>query len=143
MYDKKNLAFVLTTLEAIEKLWIYTEDVKTGEELLERDDQMIYNASVLLLGVIGEETKKLSEEIKLDYPTLPWQEIVRMRNRIAHDYRGVNPNITYVAITQKLEPLKEVLTKVFHSIDCPQATRDKLLDSPYYRHIQYLKKDHE
>ena len=49
MYSTKNIAYILTSLEAIEKLRIYTKDVTTAEDLFERDDQIIYNASLTLL----------------------------------------------------------------------------------------------
>lgn len=58
MYSSKNVAFLLTMLEAIEKIAIYTKGIKSAEDLLAKDDQLVFNACQTLLMVIGEESKK-------------------------------------------------------------------------------------
>ena len=143
MYDQKNLAYVLTVLECIKKLFIYTEGISTAEELIAKDEQMTYNACIMLLSVIGEETKKLDQQIKEDHAEVPWRDITLMRNRIAHDYRGINYEITFTAINRYLEPLKQTLRVVYEEISASTAKKLKLLNSPYYRHLHYLKFDHE
>ena len=140
MYDYKNIAYVLTSLEAIEKLLIYTKDVKSAKDFLERDDQLIYNACLTLLMTIGEEVNKIDSELKEEYDRIPWQSIKGMRNRIAHDYRGLDPTIPYSIIRQFLSPLKESFVSMIDKIDYPAVKLNKVLDSAYYKHIRYLKK---
>ena len=53
MYEKKNLTYVLTALEAIEKIFIYSEGVKDADSFFALNDQMNLNASQPLLLVIG------------------------------------------------------------------------------------------
>ena len=36
--------------------------------------------------MLGEDAASISEELKLKYPSIPWQSIKGMRNIIAHDY---------------------------------------------------------
>ena len=45
MYSTKNVAYLLTSLEAIEKLLIYTDGIDNPIDFLESQDQLIYNAS--------------------------------------------------------------------------------------------------
>ena len=141
MYDSKNIAYVLTSLEAIEKLLIYTEGIQTAKDFLERSDQLVYNACLTLLMTIGEEVNKIDVDLKEEYPHIPWQSIKGMRNRIAHDYRGLDPTIPYSIIKQFLSPLKECFTSMIVKIDYPKAKLNKVLDSTYYKHIRYLKKE--
>ena len=112
MYDKKNLAYLLTALEAIEKLWIYTAHIRTADELLQKDDQLIFNACQTLLMTVGEECKKIDSLLRAEYPEIPWGQIMKLRNRIAHDYRSVNPKIAFDVIENYLQPLKFVLVEM-------------------------------
>ena len=54
MYDKTYIAYVPTSLEAIEKIAIYTAEIRSAEEFLEKNDQLNFNAWQTLLMVIGE-----------------------------------------------------------------------------------------
>lgn len=143
MYNRRNLVFVLTILESIEKLYIYTADIHSANDLYEKDDQLNYNACLNLLAVVGEETKKIDALIKADFPNLRWRDVQSLRNRIVHDYRGLDVEVAYETITQHLEPLKQVSIEVFHHIDISVERIATILNSPYYRHIHYLKNDHE
>ncbi len=140
MYSVKNVAYILTSLEAIEKIKIYTRDIKNAEDLFDRDDQLIYNACLTLLMTLGEEINKISDELKVEHSDIPWQSIKGMRNRIAHDYRGLDPTIPYNTIKQYLNPLKESLILMLDQVDYPDLKLNKILESRYYKHLQYLKR---
>ena len=45
--------------------------------------------------VIGEASKNMPREIKEKYPMVPWQEIYLMRNKISHEYFGVDYEILW------------------------------------------------
>ena len=75
MYNKKNITYVLTILEAIEKILIYTERFETAEEFFESNDQLEFNACQTLLLVIGEEIKKIDEDLKNEHQSIPWRTI--------------------------------------------------------------------
>jgi len=85
MYERKNFTYILTILEAIEKIFIYVRDVDNADAFYTYNEQMNFNASQVLLLVIGEETKKIDEKLKAEYPEIPWHLIAGLRNRIAHD----------------------------------------------------------
>ena len=86
MYEKKNFTYILTILEAIEKINIYTKSIKDADEFYAYNDQMNFNACQILLLVIGEEAKKITQELKEEHDSIPWNLISGLRNRIAHDY---------------------------------------------------------
>jgi uncharacterized protein with HEPN domain len=75
MYDKRNFTYILTILEAIEKIYIYTKDIKSADELYTHNEQMNFNACQILLLVIGEETKKIAENLKEEHTNIPWNLI--------------------------------------------------------------------
>jgi len=138
MYSSKNIAYLLTMLEAIEKIRIYTVGLDTSKKLLAKDDQMVFNACQTLLMVIGEESKKIDSLLRHEHQEIPWKLIAGMRNIIAHDYRSISPDITHDVIQNYLEPLKQTLIIMIGKVDYPTEKLKKVLASPYYTHLSYL-----
>lgn len=87
MFSYKNLVYILTALECIEKSFIYSKDFNDVDSFYKANEQMNFNACQILLQTIGEETKKIAAGLKDQYENIPWQNIGNLRNRIAHDYR--------------------------------------------------------
>ena len=138
MFEKKNLTYILTSLEAIEKCFIYTKGMEEAEEFFERNDQMNFNACQILLLVIGEESKKIEENLKDEYSEIPWHLISALRNRIAHDYRSIDPYISFDIIRNYLPSLKSVMISMLKKIPFELELLQKVINTPYYNHIQYL-----
>ena len=138
MYNSKNIVYLLTMLEAIEKIRIYTAGLDTAEKLLAKDDQLVFNACQTPLMVIGEESKKTDTLLRNEHQEIPWKLIAGMRNSIAHDYRSISPDITHDVIQNNLEPFKQVLVKMVGKVDYPSEKLKKVLSSPYYTHLSYL-----
>jgi uncharacterized protein with HEPN domain len=47
------------------------------------------------LEVIGEAAKKLPASLKAQYPGVPWRQIAGMRDKLVHDYFGVNAEVVW------------------------------------------------
>lgn len=140
MFSDKNLLYILTILEATEKIFLYADGYENAEIFLEANEQMNFNASLTLLIAIGEDSKKLEDSLKAEYSEIPWKLIAAFRNRLAHDYRGVDPEITFEIIRQYLPTLKKVTLKMLKSIDYDSQTLEEALNSHYFKHLDYLKK---
>lgn len=105
-FSDKNALYILTILEAIEKIRIYGVSYHTPESLFEAEDQMPYNGICHLLLAIGEESKKIELPLKETQSFVSWEEIAGLRNRIAHDYRGIDKNIVFQIIKRDLDILQ-------------------------------------
>ena len=138
MYSDKNLIYIFTILESIEKINLYTKNFSDDESFYYANDQMNFNAVVSLLIAIGEENKKIEQEIKDDY-TFSWNDISKMRDKISHNYRGINPYMVWDIIQNSLGDYKKVLIKTLPNIDEYEVALDETLDSRFYTHLQYLK----
>jgi uncharacterized protein with HEPN domain len=139
MYNPKNLLYCLSILELIEKIRIYVADFSVYKDLLDANDQMNYNATLHGLLVIGEESKKIEPGLRDEFATIPWSNIVGMRNYLAHDYRGIDPERVFTVASHYLEPLQNALMQMINRIDYEPMMLQEALDSTYYRHIQYLR----
>ena len=138
MYSDKNLIYILTILEAIEKLKIYTNRFSNAHDFWLADDQLNFNASSNLLLAIGEETKKIDEKLKEESPDIQWHAIKELRNRLAHDYRGSDPYILWQIIKTELEPLKQTLIQMIDLIEYDREMLLLAIDSDFYKHLKYL-----
>lgn len=65
-------------------------------------DEMLFDAVLFNLEVIGEAVKKLPEEPKSSIPDADWTGPARMRDLIAHHYFAVDPQIVWEAATQRV-----------------------------------------
>src|SRR5215510_1422775 len=110
--EKNDLLYLLNILEYIGKIWKYTEKTKNAEELFELNDQMNLNASLTLLANIGENVSKITEKLKQEYPNIEWLKIKDFRNRIVHDYVGIDLAIVYEIISKDLCVLKQEIEKI-------------------------------
>ena len=130
MYSDKNLIYIFTILEAIEKINLYTKVFEDDESFYYANNQMNFNAVVSLLIAIGEENKKIENKIKSDID-FTWNDISKMRDKISHNYRGINP----------LQEYKEVLISVLPKIDDFNEALNDALKSDFYLNLGYLKKN--
>jgi uncharacterized protein with HEPN domain len=104
--EKNDLLYLINILEYIGKIWKYTEKANDAEELFEMNDQLNLNASLTLLANIGENVSKMSQNLKRKYSNVEWKKIKEFRNRIVHDYVGIDLAIVYEIITNDLNILK-------------------------------------
>lgn len=139
MYNSRNLSYICTMLECIEKVFIYSSPFDNVEDFIWANDQQNYNASWGLLLAVGEESKRLESELKAKHRQIPWRNIAGMRDFLAHDYRGIDYDLVYEVIHVNLPELKSVLIDMVSDIDFDNVLLKEVLDSPYYRHIQYLR----
>jgi uncharacterized protein with HEPN domain len=138
MFEKTSLLYICTTLEAIEKIEIYSGSFQNGQELREANDQMNFNAISRLLLAIGEETKKIEEPLLNLQPQINWISIVGLRNRMAHDYRGIDADIIFDIVKVELLPLKNALLYLLRHFSIPRKDLKDLVTSSYFKHIGYV-----
>ncbi|MCP5051230.1 MAG: DUF86 domain-containing protein [bacterium] len=140
MYEEKNLIYVLTILESIEKIKIYTHGFNNPDDFLWANQQLNFNGTVNLLIAIGEESKKIAKGLKEEFPSVEWKAIAGIRDKMSHDYRGIDPNIVWNVTQKELDNLKKALTQMLENIDYNKDNLEKALKTKYYSHLNYLRK---
>lgn len=139
MYSGDNLLYILTMLEAIEKVLKFTGHFRSAKDFFETEDQLYFHATTNLLLAIGEESKKIEKELKNEFPAIPWTSIAGMRNRLAHDYRGIDFYMVFSVATQDIHELKQALMLMLKKIDYDPAEMQAALKSGFYKHLAYLR----
>jgi uncharacterized protein with HEPN domain len=96
-------------IEAISRIAEYTSDL-TRETFLA--DRMRIDAVVRNLEIIGEAAKRMTEETRNRTPDIEWRQIIGLRNRVVHEYFGVDTEIAWQIVSHDLTPLRLRLTSV-------------------------------
>jgi uncharacterized protein with HEPN domain len=135
--------YLLNILEYIGKIQKYTESINSPEEFYELNDQLNFNGSVNLLANIGENVSKISNELKAEYTGIAWQQIKDFRNKIVHDYVGIDLMLTYDIIKNELKDLQQDIEKIIKTKICEKIFDkeeiDLSKDSKYYTHVNFEK----
>jgi uncharacterized protein with HEPN domain len=91
-------------LESVKRIEKYTE--KVGREEFS-ENQMIIDAVVRNIEIIGEASKNVPDEIQEKFSEIPWKKLNGIRNRIVHAYFGVDTSIIWFIIENELSILKK------------------------------------
>jgi len=102
--DRDYRLFLEDILMSIQKIEKYTANL-TFETFSEND--LVIDAVIRNLEIIGEAVKKLPKEIRKRYSDIPWKEIAGFRDVLIHDYFGVDIVVIWKTIVEDLPFLKK------------------------------------
>ena len=80
-------------------------------EDLDHDRQLEW-ALVKAIEIVGEAAGQVSEETRVGIPSIPWRNIVGMRNRLIHVYFDINRDILWKTVMEGLPPIIAELERV-------------------------------
>lgn len=78
-------------------------------------DPLLSRAIIRSLEIIGEACTKLNPDFKALHPQIEWRKMAGTRNRLIHDYFGVDYDIVWDIIISKLPPLKENIEEIINA----------------------------
>jgi len=106
---KDNTLYLGHIRDAIDKIEHYISGV-TFKEFASND--MMIDAVVRELAIIGEATNNLSDGFRKSHPDVPFRDITDMRNILIHDYAGVNTKVVWDTCKKNLPELKQFVTDI-------------------------------
>lgn len=75
-------------------------------------DETLKRAVVRSLEIIGEATKQIPVDFKIKWSSIKWKNMAGMRDRLIHDYMGVNYSIVWDVIKNKIPELHQQIMEV-------------------------------
>ncbi|MBS1523343.1 MAG: DUF86 domain-containing protein [Bacteroidetes bacterium] len=108
--DKVRLQHIL---DAIDEVEIYLENV-SYEQFLQNSEKRF--ATIKQIEIIGEACNALSDELKAQYPSIPWKSIIGFRNISIHEYFGVNLQLVWEIANNDLPALKREMTEMLANL---------------------------
>lgn len=85
--EKSPVIYLRHIQDCIGKIQEYTKDLDEDGFL---KNTMIQDAVIRNFEIIGEATKQLNSDFRAKYPTIEWKKIAGMRDKLIHDYIGVD-----------------------------------------------------
>lgn len=105
------LEYLRHIVDEIDYLGRASRDIDRADFL---GDETLKRSFVRSLEIIGEAAKKLPADFKDRHPDIEWKKIAGMRDRLIHDYFGVDYHIVWDVATNKLPALKQKLVRLMN-----------------------------
>ena len=96
-------------LDAIAKVKEFIEGMTFDQ--FAKDDKSIF-AVIRALEIIGEATKHIPTKDRARYPKVPWLEMAAIRDKLIHDYFGVNIEVVWKTATDDLPKLESQIVRI-------------------------------
>ena len=67
--------------------------------------------------IIGEATKHIPKTIVNKYPEIPWKDMAGMRDKVIHEYFGVDLKVVWKTVNQHIQEIKPLIQKVLEDVE--------------------------
>ncbi len=109
----KDKIIVEKILKYISKVLEYTKDTNYDAFI---NNSILVEACVFNLSQIGELANKIDKEFEDNHSSIPWRVMYGLRNKIVHDYEGVNLVLIWDIVKEDLSELNAQLEELYKEI---------------------------
>jgi uncharacterized protein with HEPN domain len=111
---RADAVYLRHILDAGAQIAEYTEALN---EASFSSSSLVLDAVVRQLEIIGEATKHISPELRSKHPEVPWHVAAAMRDKLIHDYMGVEAAVVWETATVSLPPFVAQVRAVLRSVE--------------------------
>jgi uncharacterized protein with HEPN domain len=111
----KSQSEILVHMKKETQFLLESKQNKNFEKLL--NDEIWKRAVVRSLEIIGEASKKIDEDFKMQHTNIQWKSMAKMRDKLIHDYFGVDFEIVWDVHENKIEELDYQLQLILESFN--------------------------
>ena len=104
------LSDILKAFEAIESF----VEGQSFEDF--KKDDKTSSAVIRKFEITGEAAKQVPENVKQEYPSVPWKEMAGMRDKLIHFYFGVNYELLWQTIRNRIPEIKPVIRQILQDL---------------------------
>lgn len=109
MSNRTDTELLYDIQEALRRIKAYTHEMTYNAFL---SDTRTQDAVIRNLEIIGEAAKKLSVDLRDRHPNIPWKKMAGTRDRLIHDYIGVDIEIVWQIVIAELSDLALQIAKI-------------------------------
>lgn len=103
----RDQTYINQILDAINKIQEYTVE---GRDVF-YETIIIQDAVMRNIEIIGEIAKRISDDFKEKYDTVPWRKMAGIRDVLIHDYDSIDMSIVWNVISMELPKIRSILSK--------------------------------
>lgn len=97
----------------MQRISAYTSEI-SYEQFME--DRRTQDAVVRNIEVIGEAVKRLSSSLKKQHAAIPWKDMAAMRDKVIHDYFGINYDIVWTVASEEIPRLLPNIARLLEKL---------------------------
>ncbi|MFM7881129.1 MAG: DUF86 domain-containing protein [Microcystis panniformis] len=113
MTQREFRDFLQDILEAICQLEKMTQHLSFAEFSTKIE---IFLSAVKLIEIIGEAVKNIPDEVRVNYPNVPWKNIAGMRDKLVHEYWAIDEKVVWKVIQNNLPQLKRIIISIIEKL---------------------------
>ena len=111
---KKDEAYLKHVMDAVSDIEKFMESISKEGFFKNKEKQY---AVLRALEIIGEAVKNLSGVLKSKHREVPWKDIAGMRDKLIHEYFGVNLELVWVTVKKNLPELKKQIQEILKEVN--------------------------
>ncbi len=104
-----DLVYLQHVLDAIAKIELYLDDIDQESFVAQ---SLIQDGVIRQLEIIGEAIKQVSASIRESHPEIPWKDFAGMRDKLIHQYFGVDLEQVWLTVSGELTQLKRQISEI-------------------------------
>lgn len=106
---KDPIIYLEQIIEAIDIIQKYTLGMKKADFI---KPSSVQDAVILRLEIVGEAARVVPEEFRKKHKSIPWRKIADFRNKLVHDYFGVDFDLVWNILQKDLPKLQKQIGKL-------------------------------
>jgi uncharacterized protein with HEPN domain len=106
---RDDLAYIEHILLSISKIEAFTKNMTRSDF---EKNEMVQDAVIRNIEIIGEVSKRISSDFKTSYYEIPWREMSGMRDKLIHDYMGVDIDVVWKSIEIDIPQLSTLIRRI-------------------------------
>jgi uncharacterized protein with HEPN domain len=113
---KEDSVYLRHILDAVSRIEEYTKEIEYKNFM---ENHLIQDGVIRQIEIIGEATKRLSDKTRDNYPDVPWKDMTGMRDKLIHDYLGVDIDAVWDTVKEDIPILKNKLKDLLEKGEKP------------------------
>ena len=106
---KDDLAYIDHILDCIRKIKEFSSGLTFNEF---KTNELVQDAIIRNIEIIGEASKKVSSNTKQTWYKIPWKEVSGMRDKLIHDYMGIDVKVVWQTIKEDIPSLEKLINEI-------------------------------
>jgi uncharacterized protein with HEPN domain len=113
MKQRDNRLYLQHILDSISTIGEYLENI---DEVSFRETGLLQDGVIRQIQIIGEAAKRISPDLCTQYPDVPWSDMAGMRNKLVHDYFGIDVGMVWFTATRDIPELQKQVSEILEEL---------------------------